>query len=135
MTNPFMIYVDRDDPVPAHNTEELDTILDRIATTPRFQEFPVVAEIVSPDDQNVLQILLGHPDASFLIWNIDNETIEASVGTRPATGVVAFNYGGSRTDAYDDTLIDINAARDAAREFLGTGRRPTSIGWKTPQYS
>jgi hypothetical protein len=135
MSGPYMVYVDRDDPVPVQSVAELDELLDRVAAAPRYQEFPVVADIASPDDRYILQILLGRTDVSFLIWNIADETVEASVGTVSVDGDVVFNYGGSRTDAYDDTIIPVDVARAATREFIQTGHRPGGIEWKIPQYS
>jgi hypothetical protein len=135
MSGPYLVYIDRDDPVSVQSVAELDAFLDRVAATPRYQRFPVVADIVSADDRYILQILLGRTDASFLIWNIADESIEASVGTVLVKGDIVFNYGGSRTDAYDDTTIPVDIARAAAREFLQTGRRPSGVEWKTPQYS
>jgi hypothetical protein len=134
MTDPFTVYVDRDEPVPVQTVDDLDRILDSIAANPRYQSFPVVADIVSPDDRNILQVLLGRPDVSFLVWHVDNEIIEASVGTIPIKGLV-FNYGGSRTDAYDGTTIPVDIARQAVREFLTTQRRPACVEWQVPAYS
>jgi hypothetical protein len=135
MNGDHQVYVERDDPVGVRSVAALDALLDRVAAAPRYQEFPVVVDIVAPDDRHILQIMLGRPDISLLVWHVEGETIEASVGTVTHPQPLAFNYGGARTDAYDDTVIPLDIAREAARQFVVEGSRPTVVAWKTPRYS
>jgi hypothetical protein len=112
--------------------EELDALLDRIAASPEHREFPTLVTIARADEQQSVQVLLGRKDLSLLIWYLARDDIAASKGTIPTSERIVFDYGGTPTNAYDDTVIPVEAARQAVREFFSTGQRPTCIEWEIP---
>lgn len=132
-TRELTLHYDRAIPVPVAGVSELDQLLDQVASNPDYREFPVLASIATGDDELVLDILLGAPEFSFLVWHEGFTDIQCSVGTLPQDPDLAFNFGGTRTDAYQNCLIPIEQARAAAREFAATGARPTTVGWQEPK--
>ena len=125
------------------NVHELDAVLDEIASTGT----PTSVGIYPPDEldkdaspwddppTSALEIGVGHRDRSFAIWLGP----DAAIATAPAAGPwpggaqdIAFDYGGDPVFAGPDRArITPSAARDAARQYVRTGTRPTSVEWAT----
>ena len=129
------VYYDREPPTVVTSTEELDTVLDRIAENPRYTAFPVFVSIESADRRYTLQVGVGRSDLSTLVWYEAEVDVLASAGTVDYQQRPKFNFGGTPTDAYDDSAIPVEVARRAAREFFEHGTRPTCVTWKEPGYS
>jgi hypothetical protein len=132
-TSRFTVHYDRATPVRISDLTALDSTLDQIAADPEYRRFPVLVSIATEDDELVLDVLLGVPAVSFLVWHEGFTDIRCSTGTLPQDPDLAFNFGGTRTDAYQDCLIPVSDARAAVREFAATGLRPASIGWQEPR--
>ncbi|TDD54753.1 Imm1 family immunity protein [Saccharopolyspora elongata] len=126
------------DEAPAEVTTvaELDALLDRVTADAIEEDVPTYAEIVTADRQHILQIGLGQPDYSSLIYcDKPADILETSKGTVPMPDDSGFDYGGTWTDAPIDSAIPIPTARQAARTFLSSGGdRPTNLKWQKPEY-
>jgi hypothetical protein len=129
------VYYDRNPPSVVSTVDELDQLLDQIAATPRYVEFPVFVSMETADRRFVLQIGLGRTDLSALVWYDADVDIVASKGTVGYERRPRFNYGGTPTDAYDDSAVPVAAARQAAREFFTTQARPACVEWQEPTYT
>ena len=123
--------------------DELDATLDEIAATGT----PVSVGIYPPDEldkntspwddppSSALEIGLGHPDRSFVIWL----GLDAATATAPTAGPwpdgapdITFDYGGDAVfTGPDRARVTPAAAREAAREYVQTGQRPTCVEWTT----
>ncbi|MBX7268920.1 hypothetical protein KIF24_24740 [Micromonospora sp. Llam7] len=132
---PVRVYYDRIEPVAVDRIEDLDALLDRVAANPEYQEFPVMVSLETGDKEHVLEICLGRQDLSMLVWHHAFLDVAASKGSLHQPADLAYNFGGSRTDAYDSSAIPVATARQAVREFFSTnGQRPTCLEWQTPNY-
>jgi hypothetical protein len=129
------VYYDREPLTVVRSVAELDDLLDRIANTPKYTEFPVFVSIETDDRRYVLQLGLGRPDLSTLVWYEAEVDIMASTGTVGYTERPKFNFGGTPTDAYDHSAIPVQTARTAAREFFTSSARPACVEWQEPQFS
>jgi predicted AAA+ superfamily ATPase len=132
MLRPFVVWYDREGPIEVSTVQEMDSLLDWIAASPRYRKFPVIVSISRSDEQQIVDVLVGRDDLSLLIWYLAKEDIAASKGTIPTSEEIMFNYGGTATDAYIDTAITVEAARQAVREFVATGQRPSCVEWQVP---
>jgi hypothetical protein len=132
-TSELTVYYDRATPVRVSSVGELDRILDQIESDPQYQRFPVLVSIATGEDDLVLDILVGRADYSFLVWHEGFTEIKCSAGSLPQDPDLVFNFGGTRTDAYENCLVPITDARAAVREFAATKVRPASVGWQTPR--
>ncbi|WBB53840.1 Imm1 family immunity protein [Verrucosispora sp. WMMD573] len=102
---------------------------------PRVPAVPVMVSLETSDKEHVLEVCLGRHDLSVLVWHHAFVEIAASKGTLDQPADLAYNFGGSRTDAYDNSAIPVATARQAVREFFTTnGQRPTCLDWQTPSY-
>jgi hypothetical protein len=80
-----------------------------------------------------LEIGVGHPERSFVVWLGPG----GGLGVEPAAPpwpedapAIGFDYGGDAVFINADRgRVTPAAAREAAREFVRTGRRPTCIEW------
>lgn len=81
----------------------------------------------------LLEFGIGHPDRSFVIWSGPDAAVAAApaAGPWPAGAAdIAFDYGGDAVFAgAGRACIMPAAAREAARQFVHTGRRPTCVEW------
>ncbi|WP_018253010.1 Imm1 family immunity protein [Salinispora mooreana] len=84
-----------------------------------------------------LQIGVGHPDRSFVLWLGPEGGIGVEAGAPPwpdGTPDIAFDYGGDAVFAGPDRArVTPDTARQAAREFVRTGQRPTCVQWTNEQ--
>lgn len=109
--------------------EQLDALLDKITS----QGQPIWAELVSADEQHVLNVGLGREFSSLTFYDLAAPAKYASVATLPppTDDDIDFNYGGTPTPMQPDSAIPADAARAAAREFMRTdGQRPLQVGWR-----
>lgn len=127
------------------DADDLDAVLDEIAAA----GVPV-AVAVSPDgdpdradspwDEPAdtppgvsLEIGIGHPERAFALWSGPDAAIAVAPSAGPwpvGTPPIRFDQGGDVVFAGADRApITPAAARDAAREFVRTGRRPACVGW------
>jgi hypothetical protein len=122
---------------------ELDTVLDEIdaAGLPQLvgiyppeyttADFDPWSDAARPP---ALQLGVGHPDRSFLLFIGDGggEAIEAGMPPWPDDAAdIAFDYGGEPVFCgADRARVRPQTARQAAREFVATGQRPTCVTWQ-----
>lgn len=121
---------------------ELDAALDEAAEagTPRVVGiYPPERfnDDTSPWDEELppsLEIGVGHPDRSFVLWLGP----QGGIGVDPAVAPwpngasdIAFDYGGDPVFCGPDRAqVTPTAARTAAQEFIASGgNRPTSLNW------
>jgi len=137
MTDTINVYYQRgQEPAQVSTVAELDELLDRLHFDPVLRDAPPLVELVTPDETRALDVGLARPDYSVLLWHDDDaDEVLASKGTIGTNTDAAFNFGGTWTHIPDRSAIPIELARQAAREFLTTGRRPTCVEWKLPAYS
>lgn len=136
MSQPFTVYFDPErDPGFVTNANDLDTLLDRLSLDPVYLAAPPLVEIVSADERRMLDIGIANPDHSVLIWHDDDaDEVMASLGTISAAAAVAFDFGGTWTTMPRDATVPVEVARQAVREFIRTGQRPTAVDWQVPVY-
>jgi hypothetical protein len=119
--------------------EELDTVLDRIERQRGTDGLPFVVDIT--DDREFvgfpvgLHMSIGGQHRAKVFWNgtpAGGSGIGVEPGVSPWDGEpIAFDYGGMPTEETPDTLrVTPKAARQAAREFIETGQRPTCLTWE-----
>lgn len=130
---------------PASTIAELDTALDEAAASgvPRMVGiYPPehLAGDASPWDEPLpaaLQVGVGHPDRSFVLWlgpeggiGVEADALPWPVGAAD----IAFDYGGDAVFAGPGRArVTPATARQAAREFVSTGQRPTCLQWADEQ--
>lgn len=121
----------------AQSIEELDAILDD-ATAERDEDgLHYVIDIVEPGtEQGEFDIPLGlhlgiGPTYAKVLWTGHGDNLGYEPQTPPATTKIPeFNYGGVPTEEGPETLrVSPSTARNAAREFMATGSRPTCLSW------
>ncbi len=80
-----------------------------------------------------LQIGLGRPDRSFVLWLGPEAAIGSEPGAPPwpdRAAPIAFDYGGDPIFCGPDRArVTPPAARAAARLYATTGQRPTNLHW------
>ncbi|MFY1673863.1 Imm1 family immunity protein [Plantactinospora sp. WMMB334] len=130
---------------PGFSATELDAALDEAAASgvPRVVGiYPPehLAGDASPWDEPqppALQIGVGHPDRSFVLWLGPEGGIgvEADAPSWPSGAPdIAFDYGGDAVFAGPTRArVTPATARQAAREFVRTGQRPTCVQWASEQ--
>jgi len=90
---------------------------------------------VEGPSEHVLEVLVGHPSVSFLVWHVGFDELECSVGTVEQPDDLAFDYGGHRTTPYANAAVPPAVAAEAVAEFVANGgQRPTVVDWKEPEF-
>jgi len=126
---------------PGSTVAELDAALDEAAEA----GIPRVVGIYPPEHLDgdaspwdtalppALQIGVGHPDRSFVLWLGPEGGIGVEAGVAPwpdGAPDIGFDYGGDAVFAGPyRARVTPAVAREAAREFVRTGRRPTFVEW------
>lgn len=121
--------------------EELDAVLDQVAASRDADGYSYKVGVFA-DDAAVgplpigLEITLGHPERASVLYIGPDGT---GIGYHPDTPAwdgepVWFNASGVPTDYGPDRLrLTPAQARHAAREFVRTGHRPTTVCWDEPR--
>lgn len=117
------------------SVQELDRELDRITELARGTD-PLMVDLYDDDDPDgaVLGIGLG-ADRSVASWTLPNDE-PGSMGSRgDGTGRSTddepwFVWSGEASYFDPATTISVDAARQAMREYMRTGARPTNIEWE-----
>ena len=103
------------------------------AETAAWAERPLPGMVsVEAPGERVLELVVGDPRASLVVWHRGFDEIAWSRGTVEAPPDWAYDYGGHRTTPYPDAAIPPEVAASAVAEFLATGIRPTVIAWQGP---
>ncbi len=117
--------------------EDLDEVLDRAERDRNPDGLPYKIDLVLDGSggefgESGLQLGLGHPQRAFLMWfGEPGGGLGHEAGLAPWTGgLLSFDYGGVPTEDGPERLgLSPAMARQAAREFLRTGQRPTCVRW------
>jgi hypothetical protein len=123
--------------VPVRTVEELDRLLDELDTERGVDGAPYIVEVADEASGDGfityhLQLTVGHPDRAALFFVGEPA---GGIGYQPELGpwtggTVVFDYGGEPTEYGADRLrVTPVVAREAARQYLRTGRRPTRVEW------
>lgn len=122
--------------------EELDTLLDQVATR-RDEDglgykVGIFAEVARSRPLPFgMEITLGHPDRAWLFYSGPEGTgLGFDPDLPPWDGEpVWFNTGGDASDfGADRLLLTPELARQAIREYVQTGQRPTCVQWDMGLY-
>jgi hypothetical protein len=127
------VYYDRHGPLVVETAAELDRLLDQIAATPEYQKDPVLVDVSDETEQRVLEIGLGYPDFSMLLWFDWTEPAPeayVSAGTVHRADFGGYNHGGTWTEYDPGCVMPVGVARQAVRDFFERGTRPTSVAWR-----
>jgi len=119
------------------SAEELDAVLDEAVEAQDEDGLHYVIDIVDPDTKHgefdlPLGLHMGvGPKRAKVFWTGPGENIGYEPGVPPVTtDLPEFNYGGLPTEESPETVrVTPAVAREAAREFVTTGQRPTCLEW------
>lgn len=110
--------------------DDLAVVLDDIEAV----GVPTAVSIYRDDDDNGLQIGLGHPTHAWALI-IEPRGGYASEPDVPEPNTsVEYDYNGEPTTYRRQLRITPATARQLAREYVATGRRPTAVSWDAPQH-
>lgn len=122
--------------------EDLDQVLDEIAGQRGKGGVPFMVDVLpavdadDPTELPGLQLGIGHPDRAFVFYT-DPDVSLLGYGHEPDLAEwdtdLSFDYGGTVTD-YEPykTRVTPTTVREAAREYVRTGQRPTCVTWGAP---
>lgn len=120
---------------------DLDAALDRIANSLGDDDLPVVVDLFPTGQERIapsLQFALAPESgktASFLLW-LDWDDDDATCWAyredqQPPDKPMTCVYGGQPVEYDPEHLrVTTSTARQAAREYLVSGQRPTSLNWR-----
>lgn len=109
---------------------ELDLVLERVAAQASAEDIPYAVQIYRSDAPGSLMVGVGHPRRSMLDWLVPNGLHEygCQPGVPPWTEAVGFDvYGNWHERSPEKLRITPEAARNATREYVQTGQRPTCV--------
>lgn len=119
--------------------DEFDAVLDRIEGLRDPGGLPFKVDISAEAAEDAwppqgMQVGLGHPRRARLTWfgePASGDGYEPDVP--PGDGErIDFSYGGIPTEENPAGVrVTPQTAREAAREYIRTGRRPTCVSWNT----
>ncbi|HEY3505790.1 MAG TPA: Imm1 family immunity protein [Actinocatenispora sp.] len=132
----YLLHWGRDNDRTVDTIDELDAALNEAEHQRGDADAPFMVDIVDADDPDMLtglQIGVGHPDRGFVFYTGQTaaETgYAADLDLPPFDGEIGFDHGGQWT-AYEPakTRLTPRQVRQAASEYLRTGRRPGTLHW------
>ena len=127
---------DRGNEVAVSTVPELDAVLDRIATQAEAEHLCYAAQVHHLGHHGSIMIGIGHPERSFIDW-MDrgqpegrNNRFAVDPALPPVAEDVPFDvYGNWSEVSPERTRVRSATAREAAREYVRTGVRPTGVHW------
>jgi hypothetical protein len=143
----FTLAWGRDDDAPSgqhvivvKDANELSAAFDVVAEAANEVHLPQVVDLfegtwdgngAAPDGG--LQIMIGHPERSWMTWLGDDAALAADPQMPAWPKSIECDRGG-QWDEVSPTWLRISSARarEAAMEYVRTGRRPTSVAWVAP---
>ena len=130
MSTAYRVWVaDRDAPEELTLPAEVDALLDEVAADPNHLDWPVIVDLTA-DDRPTLQLIVGDPAWSYLLW-ADQEDVLVADGTVPVDAETTFNSGGEPAWLHDDHALPPELARQAVSEYVLTGLRPACVRWRS----
>jgi hypothetical protein len=131
-TTPTLKWSESEPPTEVRTGEQLDQLLERLTATAR-PEFPISVRLQAHDCE--ADILLGLPESFVYLNEVSPTRYYITVGASYVDGVVSFHLLGQHYTEFERRhLIPTATARRVLREFLDTGRRPTSVEWEEGSY-
>lgn len=126
-----------------NSATELDTLLDRLEHERGEEGDPLAVAIIDldadPELRPGLDLGLGHPNRSFLFYSgtTATETGYAADPALPAWDTDIYWDRGGSPDPHEParTRIRPEQAREAARQYVTTGRRPTTVTWNAETHT
>lgn len=117
---------------------ELDAVLDQIEQQRSSDGLPFMVDVTSTEvryqDFPVgLHMSVGHPERARVDWAGPPKPSTAFQSDVPPWDgeLIEFSYGGLPTEEEPETLrVNPDVARQAAREYVETGQRPTRLEWE-----
>lgn len=112
------------------NVRDLDQVLDQLSEAAVATQ-PLIAELVNSTGAR-LGIGLGTSGSVLSFKQSDDPPYFVSVGGSDALDDedVGFYYQGHWSEFPSSAVVPVERAREAARLFLSTGRRPDAIEWE-----
>lgn len=123
---------DRGNEVPVTTLSELDAVLDQVASYAAARKLPYAVQVDKADAPGSVMIGIGHPDRSFIDWLMPKGRRQYAFDPdipEPAESTVFDVYGEWHEHEPEESRVRPEAAREAAREYLRTGQRPTCAQW------
>ena len=103
--------------------EEADAILDRIAADPRTY----LTHVVPANDDSMMELVWGHPERAMVMYADENQGGWGFEPSLPSlTEDLNYDHGSIEPER---TRVTATAARQAVREYVTTGKRPTNLSW------
>lgn len=105
--------------------DELDAVLDRATEEARESELPYVVYVTADgtEDASALGLGVGHD------WSWVTYEGWRSSGSLDGGKHSAWSYGRQHTELPPGIGIPNTTVREAARQFVRTGHRPTNVVW------
>lgn len=136
----FNAHYGRSPDVEIATVEELDAFLDKATATGDQYGIQIAlgsiadeAERTFEDWRPVLQIGVGHPERSFLVWYGEPFGWACEPDLLALAETLVFNCGGEAEERSPSaTRVGAETAREAARQFIRTGTRPANVEWFEP---
>lgn len=107
---------------------ELDAVLDQICSS---EGAPYAVDMLPADgDQGMLQLGVGHRERGFITYFGEPGGIAQQPGIQTWPDTIVFNSGGTPTEVGPSrTRVTPDAVRQAAHEYLRTGKTPSGFTW------
>ena len=124
-----VVFTQDQEPITVSTEVELDAILDRVAAASTPDTPPLVA-LDMPDRGRSMMVGLRGAVGVLNYVDFTAGGASASKGDTTGSATPAYFYCDTWTGLPADAEIPIDLVRRAAREFLGTGHRPTCVSWQ-----
>lgn len=110
----------------------LDELLDRLALKAYENKMPFTVQICLNDESGLL-ITVGNDISHMEFYSNSNRPpVVVSIGNWNETQldeVFVALHGGEPSTVQKKSCVPIEYARDAVRQYLETGNRPTNVNW------
>lgn len=113
---------------------DLGGVLDRVAIQAAAENVPFAVQVHDPAASGSIMLGVGRPERSFVDWLVPDGRHEHGYqpDTTPPAEPIGFDvYGGWHEHPTHKLRVTPNTARQAAREYVRTGRRPTCLRWSS----
>ena len=120
-----VVYGRRPNEEKVRTPDELDAVLDKASTDAAAAGRPSVVYVLTDRGAQAPFLGLGvGREFSYLTYGGQHAPGDLDGGVPPA-----WYTSGARSELPAGRAVQVEAARDAAREFLLTGERPTNVEW------
>jgi hypothetical protein len=126
---------DRGNEVLVSTVDQLDRALDRVAAQANAEKLPYAVQVHRSEAPGSIMIGIGHPQRSFIDWLMPKGHREYGYveGVAAWSEPIGFDvYGEWHEHEPEQVRVVPATAREAAREYVRTGQRPTCVDWARP---